>query len=94
MKKITHKYITSWFIPFYKRKIAPKFKLWYDKYIDWKYGIKSTTYDYNRKIESSKKRFGNPSIIFNKDGDILAIKGRNIKHINDPIKRKEERKDI
>jgi hypothetical protein len=39
MKNLIHKYITSWAIPKYKR-LVPKLKSMYNKFIDWKYGIK------------------------------------------------------
>ncbi len=41
MKKLIHKYITFWLIPFYKRKIAGRLKSIYNKYQCWKYGIES-----------------------------------------------------
>ncbi len=55
MKNLIHKYIGWWFIPFYKRKIAPSFKLWYDKFIDWRYGIKHGCYMTNKSITNMEE---------------------------------------
>lgn len=44
MKNIIHKYIGWWFIPKYKR-LVPKIKSVYNKFVDWRYGIKIETND-------------------------------------------------